>query len=526
MSSHGRTAPRRLLDPVLVSLLCLLPFWASVCASAASVVTSSGPISGAESDDVLVFRGIPYAAPPIGDLRWRPPQPVTPWQSPRDATQFGHRCPQPARADRLETALGATSEDCLYLNVWTAEARGKRPVMVWIHGGAFRVGSGSVPLYDGTQFAQRGIVLVTLNYRLGRFGFFAHPALSAEDPRAPQGNFGLMDQVAALRWVHDNIAAFGGDPGNVTVFGESAGGASVLHLLTSPHATGLFHKAIVESGGGHQIDRRLDAPRGPRESLIAQGTSWAAALGVRDAAALRQLSTAQVLGDGQLAAGLNAVGPVIDGDWVVGDPGVRFAQGDFMHVPILIGANSNEASVLGAFGTDASRVLESLGERAEPIRQLYAGLAHDDAELARIAFGDATFVAGARHVARAAAARSLPVYLYHFDYVLERRRGKVPGAAHGSEIPFVFDSFAQLPALVQALTTDSDATLAATMNRYWINFATSGDPNGEGLPHWPRYSEDGDELLLLAPSIGLCAHLRAQQLDFFQRRWEAAEADR
>ena len=195
---------------------------------------------------------------------------VQPWEQARDATRFGASCPQPPRRDRAVTRE-RTDEDCLFLNVWTKGLDGKRPVMVWIHGGAFRLGSGSMPIYDGTRFAQHGIVLVTLNYRLGRFGFFAHPALVKANPDDARGNYGLMDQVAALAWVKANIASFGGDPDNVTVFGESAGGASVLHLLTSPSAEGLFQKAIIESGGGHQLDRRLDAARGPRESLTDQG---------------------------------------------------------------------------------------------------------------------------------------------------------------------------------------------------------------------------------------------------------------
>ena len=466
-----------------------------------------GRISGTSDAGVFSFKGIPYAAPVVEENRWRPPQPALPWSGVRDATDFGPACPQPARRDR-DVGIGQMAEDCLTLNVYGPSGADSAPVMIWIHGGAFRIGSAAQRVYDGSAFAERGVVLVTLNYRLGRFGFFAHPALEES------GNFGLMDQVAALRWVQANIEAFGGDPENVTIFGESAGGSSVLYLLASPGTEGLFHRAIVQSGGGHQLSGYVERRRLTRPSLIDQGIEFAGA--GKTAAELRSLSVDEVLGSRTIGGGVGSVAPVIDGDLVPADPGVRLQGGHFHRVPVLVGANSWEASVLAAFGTSPEDAVKAA--RLDP--DTYARL-YPDADAAA-AWGDAAFLAGARHVARSVADRDVPAYLYHFDYVIEARRNRVRGASHGSDVVFVFNSLGRSPMLARFLT-EPDRNMADRMQEYWVNFARTGDPNGPGLAAWPRYGTDSDRLLYLGEQVRVESGYRRAQLDFHQRRWEAAE---
>lgn len=497
-------------------------FWALLwlsleSAAAAEVTTRSGVVAGVEQSSVLVFKGIPYARAPIGALRWHSPEPAPVWAESRPAQDFAPSCPQPQRRDR-RVEVGTTSEDCLYINVWSPGLAGRHPVMVWIHGGAFRVGSGSVPVYDGSRFAASGIVLVTFNYRLGRFGFFAHPALGDD-----LGNFALADQIAALEWVRDNIAGFGGDPARVTLFGESAGGASVLHLLVSPAAAGLFQGAIIESGGGHQLDPHVSEPRGSRKSLLDEGIVWAHALGIPESGRaddLRALATDVVLGSRSIDSGIASVGPVIDGRIVPADPGVLLLRGTAPRIPVIVGSNSFEASVLAAFGTDGETVVANADVDRNQVAVAYGALSGE--ALADRLFGDASFVAPARHVARSVAANGGTAFLYHFDYVATRRRGRVPGAAHGSEIPFVFGNLDRLP-FASALVTDEDRAMSELMHRYWVNFAKTGTPNGVGLPHWPAVQARGEETLVFASRVRVEPAFRSEALDLHQRRWLSAE---
>jgi para-nitrobenzyl esterase len=492
---------------------------ASAHAAPIDAVIAQGYIRGEVADGVAVFKGLPFAAPPVGPLRWRPTAPPAAWTAPRDATRFGPACPQPERASLAGGRAENQSEDCLTLNVWApVNARGL-PVMVWLHGGGHRIGSGSFPIYDGTELARQGVVVVTINYRLGLLGYFAHPSLTAEaSPDAPLGNYGTMDQIAALRWVQTNIATLGGDPKRVTVFGESAGGASTIYLLATPSARGLFAQAIVESGGGLQREVTL-------AQAEASGAGYATRAGLAGAAAtasaLRALTPQQLL---DAAGGFNGIGfgPFVDGRLLPQAPWRAFQSGQAPTIPLMIGANSNEASVLGELGVDQNAVLASVPGGAVALRRAYGDL--DDAELARQVAGDAVFVAPARWVARTLSARA-PVFLYHFDYVAAVRRGQTPGARHGSEIPYVFKSWDKIPAANMFLR-DEDRTFSAMISACWVRFAKTGAPICPGLTEWPAYAANSDAIMLFAPSTRVAREHRKPQLDLVEAAAVAAASRR
>lgn len=454
--------------------------------------TTQGQVRGKAEGDALVYRGIPYAAAPIGPLRWKPPQTAARWQGVREAAEFGASCPQgriPAAGGREANAVrGTTSEDCLTLNIWAPARHDKPlPVMVWIHGGAHRVGSGSAPFYDGSAFARDGVILVTFNYRLGLLGYFAHPALTAEaGADAPLANYGTMDQLAALRWVQANIAAFGGDPGNVTVFGESAGGVATLSLLTLPEAKGLFQKAIVESGGGWNMTPSLaEAERSGVAALADAGVKPDAS-----PAELRALPPETFAG---FKAGVG-FGPVIDGRFLKQSTARAFEAGTVLDVPLIIGFNSDEGSLMESFQMGSSAMLASIPEAGlTALRAAYGERAPTDDALARRLFADGAFSAPARWIA-AKSAGGAPSFLYRFDYVVERLRGQRVGARHGGEIPFVFDSWSAMPAIAQALTAQ-DRAMVATMHGCWVRFAKTGTPICPDAPAWPAYAPGTDTLL-------------------------------
>ena len=413
---------------------------------------TGGALEGPFEDGVSSFKGIPFAAPPVGDLRWRPPQPVTAWTGVRRATVYGSDCAQlpfPGDAAPLGTP---PAEDCLVLNVWRPAERPaqKLPVMVWIYGGGFVNGGSSPAVYDGTQFAKRGVVFVSFNYRLGRFGFFGHPALTKESPSGPLGNYGYMDQLAALRWVQANIAAFGGDPGNVTVFGESAGGGSVLMLLTSPLAKGLFHKAIIESGGGRDglfPTRYLDkAGANGHPSAETVGVDFAKANGISGdddpaLAALRALPSEKVIAGLNMATMMTPTyaGPMVDGTIVVGPAGATLKAGRFAKVPVIAGANS--ADIGFSFAKTIEEVFAPFGEQAAKAREVYdPGKTGNVRDVGMLVAMDRMMVEPARFIVRTFAAAGAPAYHYRFWYVAESMRAKWKGAPHATEIPFVFDT--------------------------------------------------------------------------------------
>lgn len=483
------------------------------------VITTSGSLAGVVEADHRVFRGIPFAAPPVDGLRWRSPQPVTPWTATRDASKFGPSCPQ--AADLFDRVPAGHSEDCLYLNVWTPNpAPAGAPVMVFWHGGGFVFGSGSVSTYHGQNLARRGVVVVTVNYRLGALGYMAHPALSEEDPGHPaSGNYGLMDQVASLEWVRDNIAAFGGDPENVTVFGESAGSISVCIALATPRAEGLFHRAIMQSG----------VCGGQAELAVAQeqGVTLSNALGCgvdpdelgclrsHSADAVNQalkVSDALFLGDGV------TWGPIVDGVVVPEPPLTAFLTGDVANVPLILGSNADEGTIfIELAGGMTSESLEALlsawfPSGAEQILTEYprSDFATVEEQAAEI-IGDGLFNCTTHTVARALAAFSVPTWVYHFAHPVDVEILPGLGAFHAAELLFVFGND-----LAGRTVTEAEEPLAEAIQAYWTDFARSGDPNGTTGSSWPAFTATGQEYLVLDDVIGTAANLKADRCAFWQ----------
>jgi para-nitrobenzyl esterase len=459
-----------------------------------------GLVTGAEEAGVVRFTGIPYAAAPVGKLRWRPPQPVVPWQGNRAAVEFGHDCLQtPFPYDSAPSRV-KFDEDCLYLNVWKPAHGAKNlPVMVWIHGGGFVNGGSSPAVYDGTEFGRSGVVLVSFNYRLGKLGFFAHPALSAEQNGAPLGNYGIMDQIAALKWVQRNIAAFGGNPHNVTVFGESAGGISVHMLMTTPMAAGLFNKAIVESGAGRPGSFGSRPMTGGADSSEAIGLKLASHFGIEGTntgvleklraipgSELATLHMMTMSGDDTYVGG-----PVFDGKVIVGDPARMYAEGRGAHVAVIIGATDRDLGF--ARGTTVEELLQPFGDQAAKARVFYDPNGNSTPrDVAARVGGDLTMIEPARHMARLLASRGQAVYGFRFSYVAESVRSTVPGAMHASELPYVFNT---LGGVLGDKATVADLAMARTVHDYWVGFAVSGVPRASNATVWPRYSADEDVII-------------------------------
>jgi len=441
-----------------------------------TVDTTQGQVRGATTEAGLrVFRGIPYAAPPVGDNRWREPQAPESWQGVRDATAFAPRCLQNAAAPGTDPV--ASSEDCLYLNVWTGNTNTEalQPVIVWIHGGGFTSGAGSNPGYDGENLAKHGAVVVTFNYRLGSFGFFSHPALSAESPNASSGNYGVLDMVAVLEWVYENIEAFGGDPINVSIVGESAGAQSVATLLASPRAAGLFHRAILQSGGWMGLGLSALPTLAQRE---AKGSRDAQQLGLTTVDQLRALPAEEALE--KLPGGrIN-----VDGYLLPRDPSLIYLGGQQQPVDVLVGSNANEAAFFGP-GIRSSAALREYaqtkyGELSAEFLQLYPADSDDEAKYSfQRAFSD-ELAWQMRQLAWYQGRRGLGAYVYYFTRVPPGQEDR--GATHASELPYMFNQTQQNPQW-----TEQDTELSELMATYWVNFATSTNPNQKGLPNWPAY---------------------------------------
>jgi para-nitrobenzyl esterase len=476
------------------------------------VSIDSGVLLGVSDGDVRTFKGVPYAAAPQGPLRWKPPRAVAHWTQPRQAIDYGPACiqfPPPGTTDSLRYGASPepTSEDCLTLNVWAPKAAANAPVMVWLHGGSGRFGAGSLPYYDGTSFARDGVVLVTINYRLGNLGAFGHPALTrAARSDEPLVAYGQMDQIAALQWVRRNIAAFGGNPGNVTLFGESSGAISTLSLMATPLAHPLFHKAIVESGGGwFPLSYRKDAEN--------CGIEMATKVGLPGAdATVQQLRSLSI---DQLKSMDKVCGASVDGRLTSEGPTIAFLAGRAADIPLMIGVNSGEDSLLD-HGDGISRAKASMQSTLADARKVYGNRLSDD-DLVRVMFRDSLAMAPARWIAGQSWRRQ-PAFLYYFDYVDEARRPGQRTSPHGSEVLYVFGTFAHRPDGGPA-ATPADEAMGALIHSCWVSFAKTSQPSCAGSDPWPVYTQENDSWMVFsAHGAQVIPKLAAAQLDWQERR--------
>lgn len=545
---------RRHIPLLLLTSACAAVTLAAPAASMDQPVKlDTGLVSGAagKNPEVRVFKGIPFAAAPVGDLRWKPPQPAAKWDGVRAADQFGNSCMQggagggrgrggaakggapkgpapapqgeaaPARAGR-GPAGPANSEDCLFLNVWTAakSPAERRPVMVWLHPGGYTSGSGSSPATDGENLAMKGVVLVTINYRLGIFGFFAHPELTEESPHHASGNYAFLDQQAALAWVQRNIAGFGGDPKRVLVFGDSAGSTSIGNLAASPLSKGLFQRALGESGawlglGIAPVPKLADAEK--------SGVQTAERMGAKSLAELRAKPAAEVL-----AAGGRS-GPVIDGWFLPDDPANIYAQGKQNDVPLLLGSNKDEATFFQGPTTAAMFTQQSktrYGDLADLFFKLYpAGSDEEATRSSFAAFRDQLGFVMRNWASLQTKSGKSKAYVYYFTHEPPIAGGNPPpsdvvtarqqGATHGAEAQYVFENLAGGRPWM-----DYDHKLADIISSYWVNFAANGNPNGKGLPTWPVFNEKENQRLVLGDKIEPGRDLSKDQIALYQQYYD------
>ena len=482
---RAKDQKRRYASIVSVAWLTLCPSGLSAreVVEAPIVETKAGPVRGAVFGVIRVFRGIPYAKPPVGSDRWKPPVEPSGWSGLRDATEFTPDCP-----GALPMPSNA-AEDCLYLNVWTqaAPSAGKRPVMVWIYGGGYRGGSASIPLFDGSALTSRGVVLVSFGYRVGPLGFLATDELTAESPNKASGNYGILDAIAALHWVQANIASFGGDPDNVTIFGQSSGSETVNILTASPLAKGLFHRAIGQSGSSFGVRKAL-----PMAVAEEAGRAFMAERKVSSLAELRALPVEEVLADND-----RKYEPNVDGWLLPMEVSATYQIGRQNDVPMLIGSNGQEWGRPSELSPDEFRnelvreygaLSHSLIERLGPLENSEAATNARWA-LLNLEWGDFPAASWAK---RQSITGQAPIFRYRFDYAPPQKGDAPPTAHHGAELPYVFGTYEDVS---PGLLTETDAQLASLLGTYWVNFARMGDPNADGLPNWPRTTRAAARLM-------------------------------
>ncbi|PTY07088.1 carboxylesterase [Opitutaceae bacterium EW11] len=513
--------------PYLLFILPLVSAVAAMAQSPAPVMTEYGLVQGVSEKDLTVYRGIPFAAPPVGDLRWRAPQPATPWTGVRAAEKFA---PDPIQGAGTGPGI---SEDCLYLNVWTPakSAKERVPVLVWIYGGGFSFGSTSTPVHNGEHLARRGVVLVSINYRVGPLGFLAHPELSAESPHHVSGNYGLLDLIAGLRWVKKNIAQFGGDPDRVTIFGESAGGIAVSMLCASPEAKGLFRGAISQSGGSFGPPRPTTYPGENMKRLPdaeKAGEAFAAKAGAKSLAELRRIAPEKL----PAGWGSGAAWPIIDGWGVPDDQYKLYAAGHYNDVSILVGYNSDEGLSFSREKTPqefVANVQTRYGPFADKLLAAYPVGSDSVPKTARDLMRDAAFGWHTWSWARLQAQRNTSkVFCYYFDQHAEHPAGSPEadhGTPHGVDVPYVFQTLDRN----KPETTPADLKISDDLAAYWTNFAKHGDPNGPGLPVWPAFTEKDRRVMYFhnEPKVGpvpSAASLEVLDAYFAWRRTPEGEA--
>ena len=517
------------MKPIITALFVAAQALAAVPGLGTIVKIDSGWVAGGGAT-VRVYKGIPYAAPPVGDLRWKPPQPPAPWKGIRLAKTFPAMCPQ------APLIPGPQSEDCLGLNVWTParSASDKLPVMVWIHGGGFQIGASSQSAYDGQALAEQGIVLVSINYRLGVFGFLAHPALNQESPQGVSGNYGLLDMIAALKWVKRNIGAFGGDPGNVTIFGESAGGTAVCLLMVMPQAEGLFQKVISESAawmfGPISHLKESWYRRVPMTEFGAKLGSDLAALRSKNVADIMKLLPPPMSRNEAAAERGETYMPVVDGWALPDDPARLFSAGKFHHVALIAGTNADEGTLVGGppvrtIAQYHKWAAEKVGSLVDKMLTLYPAAADADAHAAAAqASGDLVFLYGTRSVLRVASKANPHAFQYQFTRVNGVGRRIKWGAFHGSEIPYVFETlpdsvYGTAPVIFGDFSIDADTyneqdgKLSKAMSGAWVAFAKTSSPNAPGLVRWPAFAGK-ESYLEFGDQIVAKEALRKKQIDF------------